>query len=113
MISFLSDDGLKLIAKDSSTGEYYVKTDHISGALSDKVTVGGFTVNNSYIASDPRITVLANEHYDGVYIGTDGISLGKGNFVVKSNGDVTIAGNVTIGKVDNRLSELENDTSAA
>lgn len=109
MISLLSDDGLKIISKDGDTGEYYVNTDHINGALSDKVTVGGFNVNNQSLYSSGYISSYGdNTSSEGVYLGKDGIKLGA-NFSVSKTGSIT-AKDGTIGGFKIGTNSITNGT---
>ena len=60
-------------------------------------TIGGFTITSSYLAKTKK---KYNDTNDGVYIGTDGIGLGKNKFSVTSAGkltatDATITGKIT------------------
>ena len=60
-------------------------------------TIGGFKITSSYLAKDKT---KYNDSKDGVYIGTDGIGLGKNKFHVTSEGkltatDATITGKIT------------------
>jgi hypothetical protein len=55
-----------------------------------EVKIANFTVANNKIYSDTKSSL--NSDADGVYIGNDGIALGKGNFIVTKNGQVTITG---------------------
>lgn len=56
-------------------------------------TIGGFTINNTNIHNG--VTSLSDTAHDGVYVGTDGIVLGKGKFKATNAGAVTAA-NLTI-----------------
>ena len=73
------------------------------GALkSDKVTVGGFTLSATALKNG--MTSFGDTQHNGVYLGTDGISLGGGKFRVDKNGNLyattgTFAGNVYAGKI--------------
>jgi hypothetical protein len=58
MVGILTDGGLKIVAKDETSGEYYVKTDHIRGALGNTVTVGGFNISNTAISSTNNNLIL-------------------------------------------------------
>ena len=89
----------------------YIGTDGISAGGKFKIntsgemaatggTIGGFTIDSDSIHSGYKSSLTAN--YDGVYIGTDGISIGYGSkFKVTSAGaayfsDVEITGNGSI-----------------
>lgn len=59
-----------------------------AGALSsDNVTVGGFTLSASSLRNG--MTSFDDTTHDGVYIGIDGIALGKGAFKVDKYGNLT------------------------
>lgn len=56
------------------------------GAMkSDKVTVGGFTLSATALKNGMR---SFSDYLDGVYLGTDGIALGGGNFSVDAQGNL-------------------------
>ena len=98
MIGLLSDGGLKIIAKDLTTGQYYVKTDHINGALGSNVTVGGFNISEKALTSGEisAIGTNAERAKSGIYIGTDGISMGQGSIYFTSGGGAFISGGINI-----------------
>jgi phage minor structural protein len=59
-----------------------------AGALSsDNVTVGGFTLSASSLRNG--MTSFDDTTHDGVYVGIDGIALGKGAFKVDKYGNLT------------------------
>lgn len=59
-----------------------------AGALSsDNVTVGGFTLSASSLRNG--MTSFDDTTHDGVYVGIDGIALGKGAFKVDKYGSLT------------------------
>ena len=77
----------KLIATDAEiTGK--ITTTNITATGG---TIGGFDITSSYIAKTKKTYSDAN---NGVYLGTDGIGLGKGVFYAKSDGSV-VANNIT------------------
>ena len=66
----------------------------ISGTItSSSGTIGGFTLGSTNLHNG--MTSLADTTHDGVWVGTDGIALGKGNFKVTKAGALT-AKNATI-----------------
>lgn len=62
-------------------------------------TIGGFTIGSSSLYNGK--SSLSDKTYDGVYVGTDGIALGKGKFKVTKKGVITAEegyiGDFTIG----------------
>ena len=86
---------------DTSHNGVYVGTDGIAlgqgkfkvtsaGVITAKSgTIGGFTITASSIYNG--VTSFSDESHDGVYIGTDGIALGKGRFKVSSDGSLAAA----------------------
>lgn len=77
----LNTDGLELSGKITATSGYIG-----NGA-------NGFTINSSAIYNG--MTSLADTTHNGIYVGTDGMALGKGNFKVDSSGNLT-SSNATI-----------------
>ena len=68
-----------------------------SDITADGGTIGGFKITSSYLAKDKT---KYNDTKDGVYIGNDGIGLGKNKFHVTAEGkltaeDATIKGKIT------------------
>ena len=53
-------------------------------------TIGGFSIESNNLHNG--MTALGDTTHDGVYVGTDGIALGKGNFKVTSAGALTATG---------------------
>jgi len=76
-----------------------------------EVKIANFTVANNKIYSDNKSSLDSN--VDGVYIGNDGIALGKGNFVVTKNGQVTIKGYVKSVLKKYRKIEYDNEAEAS
>lgn len=70
--------------------------------ISGKITatdgnIGGFTIGATSIYNkQTTYNGSAETDSDGVYIGTNGIGLGKGKFYVTNNGDVTMSGNINM-----------------
>lgn len=69
----------------SANGTFSVDTDGYMVATGG--TIGGFTIDSDDIHSG--MTSLSDTTNDGVYVGTDGIALGKGNFIADASGNVT------------------------
>ena len=57
----------------------------------------GFEIGASYIRNG--MTSYSDTEHNGVYIGTDGISLGGGNFKVDANGNITASSGTFTGNV--------------
>lgn len=91
-VDFIDSLGItaKKITVTDSNSEKLFEADGRSGAGS--VSIANFTVANNKIYSDNKSAIDSDAN--GVYIGTDGISLGKGNFVATNTGQVTIKGYV-------------------
>lgn len=69
-----------------------------AGALSsENVTVGGFTLSASSLRNG--MTALNDTTHDGVYVGLDGIALGKGAFKVDKYGNLTATSGKFTGSV--------------
>ena len=69
-----------------------------AGALSsENVTVGGFTLSASSLRNG--MTALDDTKHDGVYVGLDGIALGKGAFKVDKYGNLTATSGKFTGSV--------------
>lgn len=87
-------NGVHISASGISLGKQGVFKVTNQGAITAKSgTIGGFTLTNNAIYNGKK---SLNDNVDGVYIGTGGIALGKGDkFQVNSSGAVT-ASNLTI-----------------
>ena len=75
----------------------------VTGEFSGKITstsgeIGGFTIGTTSIYSGYKSSIASSN--EGVYIGTDGISVGKANlgpaFKVTASGDISFSGNGSI-----------------
>lgn len=83
-----------LTVKESlETKKIEVKNDNTTIFKADaeapnNVTIGGFTVSGASLHSGDVTSFSDTSHNSGVYVGTDGIRLGK-NFTVSPTGDVT------------------------
>lgn len=65
-------------------------------------TIGGFTIGSTFLRNG--MTSLSDTTNNGVYVGTDGIALGKGAFKVTNGGALTasnanISGTITTGNI--------------
>ena len=67
-----------------------------SGYIGNSTT--GFTINATNLANGK--TSYSETGHDGVYLGTDGIGLGKGKFYVDSQGNLTAGSSTFNGTVD-------------
>ena len=59
----------------------------IGSIYSEDGTIGGFTITKTKLYNG--VTSMNDTSHNGVYVGTDGIRLGKGNFSVTSSGVLT------------------------
>lgn len=84
-----------------SSSPFYVKADGYLFSSSGKI--GGFDITKSYISNTKKTYSDAN---DGVYIGTNGIGLGKGKFHVTSAGKLTATDAVITGKITSTEGEI-------
>lgn len=81
-----------------------------SGSLnSTSGTIGGFSIESSNLHNG--MTSLSDTTNNGVYVGTDGIALGKGNFKVTSAGALTATGATFTNGTINCGSNFSVDTS--
>ena len=81
---YLGTDGIALgkgYFKVTSAGKLTARDGYIGNGTS------GFTIGDNSIRNG--MTSLADTTHDGVYIGTNGIALGKGSFKVTSGGEIT------------------------
>lgn len=102
-------NGINSVTASSGTG-IYIGTDGInlgggkfkvtsSGELTSKEgTIGGFTITDSSIYNGK--SSMNAESSQGVYIGTDGISIGSYGFKVDKSGSVTIGNSANLNTVD-------------
>lgn len=100
-IDFIADDVITLSAKNIGIQATNFKIDKTTGLMECKGgSIGGFTIDTTKLYNG--MTSLSDTTHDGVYVGTDGIALGKGKFKATSTGAVT-ASNITAtgGKVGN------------
>lgn len=69
--------------------------------------IGGFTIGTTSLYN--KMTSLNDDEHNGVYVGTDGIALGKGKFKVTSSGTITATGI----RLQGTLTFLNSDGSVA
>lgn len=94
-IDFIADDVITLSAKNIGIQANNFKIDKITGLMTcTGGTIGGFTIDASKLYNG--MTSMSDTTHDGVYVGTDGIALGKGKFKV-TNAGVLTATSGTIG----------------
>lgn len=90
----LKNTGTTVFKVNSSGAEINGKVTATSGYIGNGVN--GFTIGNTYIRNG--MTSLSDTTHDGVYIGTNGIALGKGAFKVTSAGALTMnSGSINLG----------------
>ena len=85
---YITPDSIKI----STDGTFQLSSTYFSVATDGTITstggtIGGFTIGTSNIHNG--VTAIDDTSHDGVYIGTDGIVLGKGKFIVTSAGNLT------------------------
>lgn len=101
----LTSDGHRWYANGSQTPVVSILGSGVSVTGEIKATSGyigdsstGFTIGARSISNG--MTSLSDVEHNGVYVGTDGIALGKGNFKVTSSGSVTATNmNITGGSI--------------
>lgn len=98
--SFIVTSDGKLTATSATiNGEINAKKGSI-GADTYRFTIGGNDdLGRAYIYSG--MTSIDDTSHDGIYIGTDGIALGKGRFKVSKDGTITISGYATESYAEN------------
>ena len=82
----LKNTGTTVFKVNSSGAEISGKVTATSGYIGNGVN--GFTIGNTFIRNG--MTSLSDTTHDGVYVGTDGIALGRGAFKVTSAGALTM-----------------------
>lgn len=102
-------NGNRIMNLDTNGLEISGKITATSGYIGDGAN--GFTINNTAIYNG--MTSLADTTNNGIYVGTDGIALGKGNFKVDSSGNLT-SSNATItgGSIELTATGSETVTNA-
>lgn len=71
----------------------------------------GFKINNTAIYNPSTKSTLSSDTVDGVYVGTDGIALGKGKFMVKKTGELTATSATITGKITATSGFIGTETS--
>lgn len=87
--------------QDYSSSPFYVKADGYLFSSSGKI--GGFDITKTYISNTKKTYKDAN---DGVYIGTDGIGLGKEKFYVTKYGELIATNAKITGKITSTEGEI-------
>ena len=83
-LSDTSHDGVYLGTDGIALGRGKFKVTNAGALTATSGKIGGFNIGNSSIYNG--MTSFNDTTHNGVYIGTDGIALGKGNFQVTSSG---------------------------
>lgn len=87
-IDFISNDVMNLYAKNIGIQANNFKLDKTTGLMECKGgTIGGFTIDTSNLYNG--MTSFSDTTHNGVYVGTDGVALGKGAFKVSNSGELT------------------------
>ena len=115
----LSANGQTVLRATQSGLEVYGKITATSGYIGDGSA--GFTIKASSISNG--VTSLSDASHYGIYIGTDGIRLGKGAFTVDNAGNVTatsltannatLTGTLMVGGKAITASDLQQGAQAA
>lgn len=84
----IKNNGNSVLKVTSSGAEINGKVTAKSGYIGNGSS--GFEIGNTYIRNG--MTSLSDTSHDGIYLGTDGIALGKGAFKVENDGDFYIKG---------------------
>lgn len=89
-------------------GKFKVTSSGVITATSG--TIGGFTITATSLYNG--MTSFSDTTHNGVYIGTDGIALGKGNFKVYANGDLEASNGYFLGLVQAKsiMSKVDDPT---
>ena len=90
-IFLVDSDGLHVTGDGTFTGTITATAGYIG------TSAAGFEIGSSYIRNG--MTSLSDTSHTGVYIGTDGISLGGGKFKVTSSGDLSASSGTFSGNV--------------
>jgi len=112
-IDFIADDVLTLAAKNIGIQATNFKIDKTTGLMECKGgSIGGFTIDTTKLYNG--MTSLSDTTNDGVYVGTDGIALGKGKFKVTNAGALTAtSGNIGGILISNTNGLLATSSSGA
>lgn len=79
-------DGIYIGTNGIALGKGNFKVISSGDITAKRGTIGGFTITATSLYNG--MTSFNDTTHNGVYIGTDGIALGKGNFQVTANGDL-------------------------
>lgn len=114
-IDFIADDVITLSAKNIGIQATNFKIDKTTGLMECKGgSIGGFTIDTTKLYNG--MTTLSDTTHDGVYIGTDGIALGKGKFKVTNAGALSATsgniGGITINGSNGILASSTNGAVA-
>lgn len=114
-IDFIADDVLTLAAKNIGVQATNFKIDKTTGLMECKGgSIGGFTIDTTKLYNG--MTSLSDTTHDGVYVGTDGIALGKGKFKVTNAGALSATsgniGGITINGSNGILASSTNGAVA-
>ena len=122
----LNSIGFSLVSKNKTVFNCTSSGVEVSGritATSGYIGNGssGFTIGATYIRNG--MTSLSDTSHNGIYIGTDGIAMGKGAFKVTSSGNVTaknltannavLTGTLTIGGKSITAAQLQSGALSA
>ena len=90
----LTDESWELYSNNKTVLKADASGLEVSGTIRASAgDIGGFTIGGTAIYKG--ITSVSDTAHDGVYLGNDGIVLGKGIFKVDSAGNATVKGKVT------------------
>lgn len=85
-LSDTTHDGVYVGTNGIALGKGKFKVTSAGAITATSGKIGGFNITSSSLYNG--MTSFNDETHNGVYIGTDGIALGKGNFQVTANGDL-------------------------
>lgn len=94
-IMIMDEAGFSINSADKTSGIFVdAKGLTITGKIFAKEggEIGGFYIYTSYLSSNKEKTTYNDTKQDGVYVGPDGIGLGKGTFYVTSSGALHATG---------------------
>ena len=109
-LSDTSHDGVYLGTDGIALGRGKFKVTKAGALTATSGKIGGFNIGNSSIYNG--MTSFSDTTHDGLYIGSDGIALGKGNFKVSSAGELEAVDGYFLGLVQARsiMSKVEDPT---
>ena len=96
-LSDTSHDGVYLGTDGIALGRGKFKVTKAGALTATSGEIGGFNIGNSSIYNG--MTSFSDTTHNGVYVGTDGIALGKGKFKVSSAGELEAASGWFTGNV--------------